>query len=360
MDFYTKLNYSIGNEDWRVEAQALRVKKESRVICVTASGDRPLHLLMTDCAEIISIDMNRTQNYLLELKIAAIAKLDYEKYLAFLGCTPCSTRLVIFRELKSALSKDAADFWEAHQKLLERGIIYQGRTERLTQLGAKAFRLVRNQKIKKLFAFDDLNEQRQFIKAEWDTRALRKTFEMLINPKLSQFFFKDPGLNSFVDFANKPGTYIYERMIVCLNTHLAKKSPLIQLLFTGKLMPEGYFPYLTYEGYTAIRRHMNRINIITGNIIDFMEHATNANQIDAFSMSDIASYMPQAIFEKLLRSIQNAATPDARFCLREFISNRKIPADLQATYKRDMDLEKKLEKEESNFVYRFMVGEIQK
>src|SRR4029078_5372714 len=92
MDFYNRLNYSLGNEDWHVEAQALRIVPKDRVVCVTASGDRPMHLLMTECAEIISIDMNRIQTYLLELKIAAITHLDFEKYLAFLGCTPTDHR----------------------------------------------------------------------------------------------------------------------------------------------------------------------------------------------------------------------------------------------------------------------------
>jgi S-adenosylmethionine-diacylglycerol 3-amino-3-carboxypropyl transferase len=163
MDFYKHLNYSIGNEDWNVEQQALQVKQGDRIICVTASGDRPLHLLMTDCAEIISIDMNRIQNHLLELKLAAISALDYEKYLAFLGCTPCINRDAMLQEIKPFLSAESAEFWGKHKKLLKSGIIYQGRIERLTKVVAKAFSLVRSAKIKKLFSFDDIESQRQFV-----------------------------------------------------------------------------------------------------------------------------------------------------------------------------------------------------
>jgi S-adenosylmethionine-diacylglycerol 3-amino-3-carboxypropyl transferase len=360
MDFYKHLNYSIGNEDWNVEQQALQVKPGDRVICVTASGDRPLHLLMTDCAEIISIDMNRIQNHLLELKLAAIAALDYEKYLAFLGCTPCANRDAILQKLKPFLSAESAEFWEKHKKLLRRGIIYQGRIERLTKVVAKGFGLVRRAKIKKLFAFDDIESQRQFVTDEWDTPGLHKLFSVVVNPKMLQYVLNDPGLNTYVDFAKKPGVYIYQRMIDHLHNHLAKKSALLQLLFTGKVSPEAYFPYLTYDGYKAIRHNMNRVKIITGNTIEFLGNRSSANQIDCFSMSDIASYMPQTIFETLLASIKNAAKPNARFCLREFISNRQIPLAMQPVYKRDSLLEQKLENEESNFVYRFMVGEIQK
>ena len=356
MDFFTRINYSIGNEDWKVEAQALQVQPGDNAICVTASGDRTLHLLMTDCNHIFSIDMNQSQNHLLALKLAAIAELDYETYLAFL---PSQDRQSIFLKMKPYLSPECAVFWNKNPNLISRGIIYQGRTERLTQLAAKFFKFIRREKIQKLFQFSDLEEQKRFVEKEWDTPGLRRIFELLINPRLSSYLIKDPGLNSYVDTL-KPGQYIYTRMITYLNHHLAKHSPLLQLLFTGTLTSEAYFPYLTLGGYNAIRRNMQRVSIIDGNIIDFMNSKELQNQIDCFSISDIASYMPQSTFENLLRSIQNAARPHARFCLREFMSNRNVPDNLMTTYRRNSLLEKKLEKEETNFVYRFIAGEIHK
>jgi S-adenosylmethionine-diacylglycerol 3-amino-3-carboxypropyl transferase len=360
MDFYKHLNYSIGNEDWNVERQALQVNAGDRAICVTASGDRPLHLLMTNCAEIISIDMNRVQNHLLSLKLAAISALDYEKYLAFLGCTPYERRDTILKDVKPFLPVESADFWESHKKWLKRGVIYQGRIERLTKVAAKIFHLFQDKKINTLFSFDDIESQSQFITQKWDTPTLHKIFAVVVNPKIFQYILNDPGLNSYVDYAEQPGVYIYQRMISHLHNHLAKKSALLQLLLTGKLSPEAYFPYLTPEGYKAIRETRSKINIITGNTIEFLSNKTSANQIDCFSMSDIASYMSQVAFENLLQAIHHASKPNARFCLREFISSRHIPVELQPVYKRNTPLEKKLENEESNFVYRFMVGEIQK
>ncbi len=360
MDFYKHLNYSLGNEDWCVEAQALRVNSGDRAVCVTASGDRPLHLLMTDCAEVISIDMNHAQNYLFDLKMAAIATLDYEQYLAFMGCTPSPHRYAIYKNtIAPQLSSEAAAFWASRKTMLARGVVYQGRVERLTNVIAKLLHVFRGAKIKKLLTFDDIEAQRHFVKTEWDTKALRKAFELIIHPSFSKHILQDPGLNSYVEFANKPGLYIYHRMLNCLNTHLAKKSALLQLVFTGKVLPDAYFPYLTLDGYTKIRRSTGRVNVVRGNIVEYLTKS-EPNQFDCFSMSDIASYMPQAIFEALLRGIHNAAKPNARFCIREFISKRSIPREWQAIYKRDPLLEKKLEQEEKNFVYRFIVGDIQK
>ena len=67
--FFKRLSYSIGNEDWETEREALSIQADDKVLCITASGDRPLNLLMNECREIVSIDANPVQNYLLELKI---------------------------------------------------------------------------------------------------------------------------------------------------------------------------------------------------------------------------------------------------------------------------------------------------
>src|SRR5690606_21683262 len=110
------------------------------------SGDRPLHLLMTRCVEITSLDMNPVQNYLLNLKLAAISQLDYEKYIAFLGCKETPHRKAIFSEIKPYLSKEAAAYWCNHEKMIQKGIIYQGRVERLTHFAAAFFNLFMNKK----------------------------------------------------------------------------------------------------------------------------------------------------------------------------------------------------------------------
>jgi S-adenosylmethionine-diacylglycerol 3-amino-3-carboxypropyl transferase len=357
MDFYNRLNYSLGNEDWSVESQALQVKSGDHVICVTASGDRSLHLLMTDCAKITSIDMNPIQSYLLELKMAAIALLDYEKYLAFLGCTASTHRLEIYQSLKPHLSTEARHHWNKHKKMLIRGIIYQGLVERLTNIIAMCFNLIKKKDIKTLLSCADIEEQRMFVSKHWDRRWLKKTFEVILNPKLMKLILNDPGIISHVDPTIKPGEYIYDRMIQYLNYNLASKSALIQLLFIGKVLPSAYFPYLTFEGYTRISKNLSRLTLHTGNVTQSLQHASN---IDCFSLSDIASYMPQHAFENLLEAMITAAKPNARFCLRKLMSKHYIPEQFKPHFQQNTILEQKLEREESNFVYRFMVGEIKK
>lgn len=359
MDFYNRLNYSLGNEDWSVEAQALRITPGNKVLCVTASGDRPLHLLLSDCESVLSIDMNPIQNYLLELKIAALAYLDYEEYLAFLGCTESSHRLSTFHKIKSHLSSNAKAYWEHHKKMIAKGIIYQGRVEKLTFYGAKFIYFVRRKEINTLLSFDDPNKQREYVSEKWDTKWWRKFFDIFLNPHLMKIILNDPGVISYIDPAIKPGQYIYQRMLKYLHRYPAKKSALIQLVLTGRVLKDAYFPYLTFAGFTKIRSNVHKLNFHTGNIIDYI-HQAEPHQFDRFSMSDIASYMSQENFEKLLKGIIHCSSASARFCIRKFMSNHAVPESLSPFFNRDTALEQNLENEESNFVYRFMVGEIQK
>src|ERR1039457_1199967 len=66
-----RINYSSCNEDSHSELEALRLAPDKRVLCVTAGGGRVLNLLYDRPREIMAVDVNPTQNHLLELKIEA-------------------------------------------------------------------------------------------------------------------------------------------------------------------------------------------------------------------------------------------------------------------------------------------------
>jgi S-adenosylmethionine-diacylglycerol 3-amino-3-carboxypropyl transferase len=97
--FFNKINYSACNEDSESELQALSLTKSDTLLCITASGARPLDLLIGKPKKIISIDFNRTQNYLLSLKIAAYKTLNYSEFLSFIGVNNNKTREVLYNRV---------------------------------------------------------------------------------------------------------------------------------------------------------------------------------------------------------------------------------------------------------------------
>jgi len=357
-NFYERLSYSFGNEDWRVERKALQIQSTDRVFCVTASGDRPLHLLLDECKEVVSVDLNPLQNYLLSLKVNAMKIFSDKEYIAFLGGAKDNRRLEKFDILNKELDSQTSYFWQKNKKMIAKGVLYQGALEKLCQKkSAYAFKFLRGNKVNRLFAMTTLDEQREFVKNEWDTPVWRLAFKFLFNTPALKFLFYDPGLFQNVGAAINPAIYLPERINHSLNSLLAKHNPFMSLIIRGYIEKDCYPPYLTYDGINEIGKRLNKLSWHTDNAIDFLEKSP-PQSFNCFSMSDIASYMPENQFERMLRAIKRAACPNARFSIRQFMSDHSIPKDLAETFQRNPLLEKELEDEESCFVYRFMAGKV--
>jgi S-adenosylmethionine-diacylglycerol 3-amino-3-carboxypropyl transferase len=359
-DFYKRLSYSFGNEDWRAEQKALRIKSGDRVLCVTASGDRPLHLLLDDCAELISVDTNVIQNNLLNLKKAAMQQLSYEEYLGFLGAKAGQNRLDKLKEISKEMDHEAARYWLKHPRKIEKGILYQGAVEKvLRKLIGPTLRVLRRKKLKKLFEFKKIEEQREFVKKEWDTFAWRKTFDLVLCPPVSKMIWNDPGLHLHVDPSFRAGSYIYQRMHNSLLNTLARENLMVSLILKGDVQEDAYPAYLTKEGVKTIKPRLNRLKTVTSDLISYIENAPE-NSIDCFSLSDVASFLSPQNFERLLRAVLRAAKPGARVSIREFLSHHTFPEELKVHFLRNPQLEKELENEDCCFVYRFISATVTK
>ena len=354
--FYSRLSYSIGNEDWKSDHAALKLQPKDRVLCVTASGDRPLNLLHSECQEIVAVDANPWQNALLDLKKAAMEKLDYDHYLAFLGVKNHTNRL----DTLSILGKDKSIIqWKKKAKQIQKGILYQGATEKLTKVASFLVGVLRGKKIEKLFSFNDLEEQREFVQTHWDTLLWRKTFHIVLHPFITRLILKDPGLYQYVDSSIHVGNYIYSRMNHALMQFNAKESIIISLALKGKIFEEAHSPYLTESGVNTIKSRLHRLTSETADVLAYLEAAPD-NSFDCFSLSDVASYISKDAFDRLTKAIYRVARPNARFCIRQFMSRHTLPETIASHFQRDDALEQKLDHEDRCFLYKFMVGKIVK
>lgn len=358
-NFYTRLSYSFGNEDWKTEQKALKIQPTSRVLCITASGDRPLNLLSTELHELISIDANPMQNALFDLKKAAIKNLDYDDYISFLGVDSHPNRLQTYSTLEKDLSPTSVASWLRHQDKISRGVLYEGALEKWLKLACKLIHPFRGKKINKLFSFDDLEKQRVYLKKYWHTYIWKKFFHLSLHPWITRSYFKDPGLYAYVDRNLHIGNHIYDKLHDFLNRSLAKESILLSLLLKGRVDKGNFPPYLNKEGFEQIKKRIDRVKFETSEIGSYLEKAEE-NSIDCFSCSDIASYLSKSNFIRLLNGMLRTAKPGARFCMRQFLSNYDIPPELASHFKRDTALEQELEKEDCCFIYRFICGTIQK
>ncbi|MCH9610414.1 MAG: hypothetical protein S4CHLAM81_12830 [Chlamydiales bacterium] len=358
-DFYHRLSYSFGNEDWETEKRALKIQKGDHVLCVTASGDRPLNLLTQECGQITSVDTNGMQNALLDLKRVALERLPYDEYLRFLGMKDASDRMQTYSAFSADLDPKSHALWMRHKRAIKRGVIFQGAIERRTKMVTFLVNLTRRRKVKRLFSFDNVQEQRDFVDKSFETKSWRNLIDLLLKPRLTRIFLSDPGLYEYVDSKINAGTYIHDRLHSALGQFPAKQSPLLSMILRGYVDPDHLPPYLTQAGVEQIRPRLDRLKIETADLISFLENSPE-NSYDCFSLSDVASYVPYEAFERMVKAVQRCAKPGARFSIRQFMTNYEMPSSVANFFERDRELEEKLSKEDRCFVYRFMTGTIKK
>jgi S-adenosylmethionine-diacylglycerol 3-amino-3-carboxypropyl transferase len=355
--FLETLNYASVNEDWRTEAEALRFRGGERTLCVTGSGDRALDLLPHDPGRIVAIDLVPAQSHLLRLKMVALSRLAYPEYAAFLGLTPEEEdwRWAVWRSLRDGLPTDARAFWDERREPLRAGILYQGRWERHYRRVARLARLLRPRLIRRLFAFRDLEAQRRFVRERWDSPLWRAAWRIVCSPAVSRLTFGDPAFYAHV--AVSPGRVLYERMRASLERYLARENFMVSLALRGRLAEEDLPPYLTETGHALIRERLDRIEVVTADVVEYLEEPGHG-PFDRFSLSDVPSYLGADDFNRFVAGVTRCAAPGARVCIRQFLTRYELPSDLTERWRRDRGLEARLAAEDRSFAYEFIVAEV--
>lgn len=355
--FFSTVNYSSVNEDWRTELAALQLDEGNRVLCVTGSGDRPLDLLAAAPVDVVAIDCSPAQNALLRLKAAAIRTLPFHEYVRFIGLRDADAawREEVAGRLGPSLAPSDRAFWQAHRRHVRRGVIYSGRFERHMRRIARLARLLRPRAIHTLFGFDDIEAQRRFLRERWDRGFWRLTYHLLLSPVVSRMAFGDPAYYAHV--AVPVGATIYERMTRVLERHLARDSFMVSLALRGILSDHDLPPYLTAGGCEQISARLDRLAIVDADLVTYLEEAAPA-AFTRFSLSDVPSYLDTGGFRRLLCGVLRAAAPGARVVIRQFLTRYDVPADLDGAFKRETELEARLRADDRSIGYDFFIATV--
>ncbi|KAK4129205.1 hypothetical protein N657DRAFT_652669 [Parathielavia appendiculata] len=105
--------YAFTWEDSRVDADLLKLGPDDVVLAITSAGDNILSYAMQSPARIHAIDLNPSQNHLLELKVAAFtAQLPYEDFWRIFGeGKHPDFRSLLLSKLSPHLSSRAFQYW---------------------------------------------------------------------------------------------------------------------------------------------------------------------------------------------------------------------------------------------------------
>lgn len=351
--------FSACNEDSQSELRAFGSLAGKRVLCVTAGGGRVLNLVADKPREILAVDLNPAQNALLELKIAGMRALDHGAYLAFMGVRPAEDRLAVYDKLRSGLSTGAQGFFDSHTALVRDGVLMQGKLERFLGRVAKILRAGRPFGLTTLFSFEDLAAQREYLK-RWDTLLWRGVVRNLGRRWVMRVFSGDPGFYRYVPEHVALHHVIYDRVHQYFWHHLARENALLQIVFFGRYVHEPALPlYLNAASYERVKAALAevRIETVTATVADALEYGAR-EAFDAFSVSDISSYLDDRDHALLFERVLAAARPGAVLCSRSNIHHRPLVPEHAARITRDSALEGQLAIDDHACVHEFLIGRI--
>lgn len=104
--------YTFTWEDSQVDDQLLKLSADDVVLAITSAGDNILSYALRSPAKIHAVDLNPSQNHLLELKMASYAALPYEDFWMLFGEGKHSNfRTLLLTKLSPHLSSRAFQFW---------------------------------------------------------------------------------------------------------------------------------------------------------------------------------------------------------------------------------------------------------
>ncbi|KAI0474065.1 hypothetical protein GGR56DRAFT_563340 [Xylariaceae sp. FL0804] len=158
--------YAFTWEDTREDERILKLKSDDVVLAITSAGDNVLSYLLHSPARVHAVDLNPTQNHLLELKIAGYRSLSYEDFWKIFGeGKHPDFRALLVSKMSPHLSSRAFQYWFSNQHIFttSRGGLYDTGG---SKHGIRIFRWITRvfgcrSAVQALLAAKTLNEQRE-------------------------------------------------------------------------------------------------------------------------------------------------------------------------------------------------------
>ncbi len=355
MSYFVGLNYTLANEDARVEHGLLERGAEG-VLAVAGSGARVLPLLAREPKQLTVIDVSREQLLLAELRVAAAQSLDRAGFLGLMGYTPLSAeaRAKLLSQLK--ISEDGKKFWdETRDQWGDRGWIWLGRWENHFLKINRILRVILGKRIDLIFEAKTLTEQRELYRKHWRP-VLFRTFLRIVASEwvFDRFLYRGhfSGKESHRTEQRAPWQFFEEEFARVFKTSLVRENYFFQMLFLGELrFPEGFPLEASPEVLAAIRTGAARTRVEY--VRDDLLSHTQSRPYSFYSLSDTFSYFPEDQARGFLDRFHPQTPVGSRAIFRSFL---RSPGGLEfKTWREQTEEQERAAQLDFTGVYRFHI-----
>jgi S-adenosylmethionine-diacylglycerol 3-amino-3-carboxypropyl transferase len=348
-------------EDPQIDRTAFNIGPDDVVFSITSGGCNVLTFLLDNPQKIIALDLNPTQNYLLELKIAAFRILEYHELLEFMGIRKCANRRAYYRKIRFMLSDDCANYWDRESGKIRKGLIHCGRYERYMKLLKAIITLLMGSPlIDKFFRTKDPQERKCLYQMRWENIRWFIFTRVLLSRTLMSCLF-DKAFFAQLEENFSFGRHFADKAELALTRLPMKSNYFLSYILLGKFYSEAYLPtYLRRENFETIRSRVNRIQIVTGNCLDYFASLPDSC-ISKLNFTNIFEWMPSREFQRILKETVRVAKPNTILTYRNLLVFRERPLLLKNQIHSLRRLAKSLQQTDRSFIYNnYVVEKIQK
>ncbi|MCI4668803.1 MAG: BtaA family protein [Bacteroidia bacterium] len=341
-------------EDPEILLEGLDPGKNSRILSIASAGDNSFSLLTREPELVVAVDLSKVQLNLVELKKAAITILKRKEYLEFIGFLPSDSRMEVFQSLKSHLSKEAVEYWEHHQELIQLGVINQGKFEKYFQLFVnRILPLIHSRnRVEALFAPKNMEEQQSFYYKKWNNLRWRLLFKIFFSKRIMGRVGRDP---EFLRQVNIPvSQFIFQMAERELSHTKAQENFILFYTLNGKF--GEYLPHYVQEGnYELVQANLSRLKLFEGTAERALKEFGG---ISHMNLSDIFEYMDEDLFKSVAEQLRDHSAPNSRIAYWNLMVPREISHILPDDFSlRQSDSESLSLKDKGFFYRKFLIDQ---
>lgn len=320
-------------EDADVLLEGLDIHSDDKILSICSAGDNSFSLLSKSPKLVVSVDINLPQLYITELKKHSFKAFNYDNFLGFLGFKECDNRLALYNDIKPLMSKEAVEFWDSRQEIIQEGIISSGKFEKyFKKFRTLVLPLVHTKKrINMLFKERSADQQGEFYRKKWNNWRWRIFFKLFFSKAIMGKFGRDP------NFLNEVRVNVSQFILRKAEKHLSdvhcQKNYLLHFIMKGDF--GDHLPhYARKENFKRIKGNIDRLELHHGVAEDAFKKYGNFSK---FNLSNIFEYMNDRIFKEVANEIIENGSPGAKYVHWNLMVPRKLhEVDGRITYNKSL------------------------
>ncbi|MBI1375144.1 MAG: DUF3419 family protein [Phycisphaera sp.] len=354
-------------EDPRVDAEAMRLDEDARILTISSGGCNVLNYLVHQPDRVVAVDLNRCHMSLTRLKLAGLRHLpSYEAFFAFFAHGRDEQNLERYeRYIREHLDPDALAFWEKRRpggkriKYYVKGIYDYSKLGLLLRFTHRVARIL-GKNPQELLDAETIEDQQKFFDevvepffdnrlVKWMGRSPLTGFSLGIPPSQAEVMKRE---------ADKPMVDIYRDRV----RKLTCQFPIQENYFAWQAYGRRYdlenrqaLPdYLREENYEGLRAAIDRVETHVTSFDGYLREQPDST-LNRFVLLDAQDWMPPEVIAALWTEIARVGEPGSRVIFRtagfESPIETALPADLRAKFVYERELSAELHEKDRSAIY---------